>query len=68
MASPASGPGRPIVDRFGGNRGRLGEMVPLPVKGKKPKGPKLTIQPVPAPGQYSSIKKSKFVNKVYKTY
>jgi hypothetical protein len=49
MASPASGPGKPIVDRFGGNNGRLGDMRPLPVKGKKPKQPKMTIQPVPRP-------------------
>ena len=41
MASPASGPGKPIVDRFGGNNGRLGDMRPLPVKGKKPKQVKL---------------------------
>ena len=68
MASPASGPGRPIIDRFGGNNGRLGDMRPLPVKGKKPKQPKLTIQPVPKVGQYVPVNKSKMVNKVYKTY
>lgn len=61
MASPASGPGRPIVDRFDGmNRGRLGEI-------KVPKQPKLKIQPVVS-GQYKSIKKTKEVNKIYKTY
>lgn len=46
MASPASGPGKPIVDKFGGNRGNLGDVRPLPVKPGKGNG-KVRIQPMP---------------------
>lgn len=68
MTSPApQDPGQPIVDRFGGNKKGL-NMRPNPPK-KKPKQPKLTIQPLPTPGnQYMPVNKSKMVNKVYKTY
>jgi hypothetical protein len=38
MPSPASGPGKPIVDKFGGNRRKLGDVRPLPVKPGKSRG------------------------------
>ncbi len=51
MASPASGPGKPI---FGGNRRKLGDTRPLPVKRSKgtpiktpkAKGPIVKPQPI----------------------
>jgi hypothetical protein len=43
-------PGKPIVDRFGGNRRKLGDVRPLPVKPGKGNG-KVRIQPMPVPGK-----------------
>ena len=80
MASPASGPGKPIVGRFGGNRRKLGDTIPLPVKPGKGNGKvrplpvkpgkgngKVRIQPMPVPGKGRGVRPLPIDEKIVRT-